>query len=903
MTSGVSDSPSPLVISAGSSGKLTLAAAADAAVGTGRVSLAAVSGSLNASGSFSLVVGSPPQFAYVGGEPFMGFWDESRQLLFAGNTSINEVDVVGGADMSVKARISVPLPFGIDQMADGKTLVVGTRTQAIYTIDEDTLAVTQHLAPNFSYMNTTTYFDVAAMANGKVLIIGQDPLIEDSNFHLIKWDSNTGTFTNLFPATITPGGPPYNFTWVKRSADHQWAITTADQVYLYNSSSDSFTSVALPDTGDVEDVAANPTGTQFAVVSAQTITFLDQGLNVVGTVSPPLAQVNVFNYDFTAYSPDGTRFYLQLPYNLDVIDAVNFVELGAVPTQYDIFQPWLLAVDSKQRAFMGAAGGVAVADTSTLFQGRTPFYAFTPSPGVIPLGSSTPVSFGNIPAGTTITFNGIPGTMEGGSVVPPQAGAAGPVDLGSMSPQGEVTLTPIGFEYGVDVVTATATLLPPLGSPTIGVFGFGVIDSSGGAPAVTVGGQSAQVTAPSQSGLEQEILVQVPSGGSGAPAITVSNAYGGGALQNAMTYIPSATIVPDSGVGQLLYDSHRNLLYALKAKQIDVLNPSTLKFQTPLLPGGTGGFSYTAMALTPDGSKMLVVDPGANPTTLTIFNPDNPAQSTTVPLMNYDFHGIVTTSTGKAFLFNATAPASGSPLEFDLATMTYSMNLVNSNGFGSLTHFAATPDGNHVATASDDEIATISIWNSANDTFTNAYYGAFWNDVALSPDGSTIAVLTGGPGYAGAAAAFFDELPHFFGATFYPDLSSPLQGEVLGAVFSPSGQTLVSPLADSIEFFNVATGRLMGRLMTPEALPVWDEGYWPSQALALDPTGQTIFANSASGVTVLKLPVPIDQLSPPASIYSYRTAGPKISRVRGAHGKSPALRDLLPRVRDFGKGR
>jgi YVTN family beta-propeller protein len=79
-----------------------------------------------------------------------------------------------------------------------------------------------------------------------------------------------------------------------------------------------------------------------------------------------------------------------------------------------------------------------------------------------------------------------------------------------------------------------------------------------------------------------------------------------------------------------MYDSKRNLLYGLKNTEIDVFNPATMKWGTPIVPGGNGGTGYIAMTLTPDGSKLLVVDLGAN--TLTIINPDNVAQSTIVTL-------------------------------------------------------------------------------------------------------------------------------------------------------------------------------------------------------------------------------------------------------------------------------
>jgi hypothetical protein len=55
----------------------------------------------------------------------------------------------------------------------------------------------------------------------------------------------------------------------------------------------------------------------------------------------------------------------------------------------------------------------------------------------------------------------------------------------------------------------------------------------------------------------------------------------------------------------------------------------------------------------------------------------------------------------------------------------------------------------------------------------------------------------------------------------------------------------------------------MARLMTPEELHVlvYPEGA-VAPVLTLDPLGQTIYAISRSGLTVITLPAPLDQLSP-----------------------------------------
>src|SRR6202043_478835 len=107
------------------------------------------------------------------------------------------------------------------------------------------------------------------------------------------------------------------------------------------------------------------------------------------------------------------------------------------------------------------------------------------------------------------------------------------------------------------------------------------------------------------------------------------------------------------------------------------------------------------------------------------------------------------------------------------------------------THIAvATVDGNYGA---------VSAWNSATDVFSGQNFeGIFWSDLAISPDGSKIAAIwTNG---VGITANFVDEQLHFLSTTAYPDLGQPDSEESEGASYTSSGNTLVVPSQDCIEF-------------------------------------------------------------------------------------------------------
>lgn len=690
---------------------------------------------------------------------------------------------------------------------------------------------------------------------------------------IVEWDSGTGEFS-------VPYYVPFDNVEIdnlKRSADRSWAIFSADKLYIYSASTDGFVSSIDPVNADpdgVRDVAANPDGSQFAVVAALSVSFYDGAFNLLGTVNfGPLAD-KLFDHGNTQYSADGSLLYWEMFGDqgggsiIDVLDAINFVEMGSVGTNIGIAlqdQPDLLCVTNEQQAFASLDGGIESLSVSSLRVGMPDMAGGgAPQPHAIPLNQSATVTLGALqtllPVGMSVTFNGVLAPVESATsdsmvVQVPASSVAGPVNLVFTQPDGETLIEPQFFSYGVTIAAPTSTLIPPIGNPLMGLFGFGLLnDFSQPPPSVTIGGQTASVTVPDDT--LDEIFVQIPNGVAGPADITVSGVNGTTTLKSAVTYVPSAKILPASGaLVQLLYDTHRSLLYALQNNQIQVFNPITLTWNAPLLPGGSGGVGYVSMAITPDGSQLLVLDSSAN--TVTVFNPDNPSQSVSTPLnpgSGAILESVVATSTGEAFI----SSLYGNPIEFDLATNTYSMT----NIFSALpSRFVATADGDYVAGINQNSgSGAINIWSrSGGGSGENFGNDVIWSDVAIAPGGNLYAAIFGDTLAAGIAAAFFDGGPHFIDVTVYPDLAPPDQPFCIGAIFSASGLTMLSPLADSIDFFSTQTATLRGRLLMPELLPV---GSLTSGAIALDPNQQTIYAISASGLTVAALPSAVDQITP-----------------------------------------
>jgi hypothetical protein len=890
LPSGVTASPSTMTLSVGTPSTLSLAASANATSENVQVSLSGVSGALQASASLALDVlqATAPiavPFTTTGGDVIKGFYDESRQLLFATNLGLNEVDVLAGSNLAVQTRIPVAQPFGIDQMPDGNTLVVGTFTQGFYTIDENTYTVTRYLAPNFSQAGSTMVLLMpVAMANGNVLFAGKDIGVGGADIYIygaqaiVEWNSATGQFSERYYVS----DPNDAIDDLKRSADNNWAVYAADQLYIYSSAGDSFVSSIDPVNSapfGVRDVAANPDGTQFAVVSAYSASFYDQAFNLLGSVNLGANAGLLFQNNNSQYSADGSSLYWEMFGDqgggsvVDVLDATNFVEMGNVASNFNIqtqFPPILLWVDSTQQAFFSAGSGgsgelsgVGELSVSTLRSGMPDLAGGVgPNPFVIPLNQSAAVTLSpansNLPVGTAVTFGGALAPLVSSSpwvVQVPASSVAGPVNVGVTQPDGETLVQPLNFVYGVDVAAPTSTLVPPIGNPTLTLFGYGMLNGPFAAPTVSMNGQTVpNVTVDGEDNyILQGLLLQLPNGTPGPANITVTSVNGTGTLNNAVTYIPSATILPtSSSLVQVLYDTTRSLVYALESNQILVLNPATLQWQAPMVPGGSGGFGYVSMALTPDGSQMMVLDAIAN--NLTVFDPDTPLQSVTTALTlgnGETPQNVVATSKSKAFI-----ATSGSPLEFDLSSDTYSSTNLFS---GEPSRFVAASNGNYVVGINTNSAAgTVALWSTTGAS-AQGISGVVWTDAAISSNGNILAGVEGAVGYAGMAAGFFDNNLHFTNATVYPDLAPPDQSYCTGALFSASGNTLLSPLADSIDFFNTQTATLQGRLLMPELLPV---GNLSTGVIALDPDQETIYATSASGLTVVTLPSTVDQVTP-----------------------------------------
>lgn len=882
---GISISPSSLALAPGASGTFTLSASKSASIAEIAGVVEGVAGTRIVDTPLHLRVngvGVPDRVRLIGGTLVHAFYDQTRQLLFVTNPGLNELDVLSATDLSVRARVAVPVPWGIDQMADGKTLVIGTKMQQLVTVDEDTLAVTLHPVPAIPHLIFgLVYPNLVALANGKILLIGQIQGQESSDIaeggqYVIEWDFANGSFKQLQPAS-------QNLTWetdrIGRSADHKWAIFSADQFYLYSSDSDTFTTASIssvdPPDGSfgVRGYAINADGTKIGVVSSNQATFLNRSLQVLGTTPIPYA----FQTARTAvtFTSDGGRLLLQysFPVAIEALDANSYTAIGYYPGGIapDDNLERMLTADADGRAFVGMGSALLEVDTTAipLHNPTDPFASLAvescvlPSSANAPLNTSSQLTFGTPPApGTSYYFGGQPASLlsGGSSIEVPPSSVAGPVNVECVEPDGSTFVNTMGYAYGLDPIGVSATLLPPTGNPFVYVFGFGLA-----APlSVRVGGQEPpSIPDVAEFGFRslQVAAVQVPNGATNESAdIAITSMNGNGSLANALTYIPSATVLPAASLLQVLYDPHRSLVYALKATEVDVLDPATRQWKSPFpLPSQGGSVSYNVMALSPDGSHLVAASASG---VAAVLDPDHPSQVSPVGLMlggasNLQIGSLAISKYNKALI-------SGFPAnEIDLATLN--VRQINTR-MGDLIR--ASADGSSLYGV-DLNVSSGQVYSIDPLTYSvrspKPFAFIFWTDLAVSPDGSSFAAIDGLPSAAGDVVGFYNSSLNLLNTNVYPFVSPPDDAQVLGSQFSPAGKVLVVPLGDSIEFWDTTTGALRGRLMVPEELHslVYPEGPVPPQ-IALDATGQTIFAISTSGLTAMSLPEPIDDMPPHA---------------------------------------
>jgi hypothetical protein len=814
------------------------------------------------------------RFVTTGGGLFQGVFLSSLQLVFATNTFLNEVDAISTVDMSIKARIPVAKPYGIDASPDGKRVYVGTSAQTLAVIDPYKLRVIENFVPPNSQ---ASWFPLCL--GNKVLLTAQQPNVAPDLLsrggQLIIWDPSSNTFediTGLFPATGL----------VSRSGDGSKLLvadnTTRSTVSIYNVNTGEVTQAneQLPANALVA-VAMNSNGTQSVVTEGHQLFFYDQNLKQINTISVNVA----VGYWGMGYTPDDRYLYAQwtgggTPRVL-VVDTTNFQIAGFIPAAFSPNDPIPLTLDQSGNLLVAANGGMGMVPFQpSLTLGEGPFFPTFArwNPGEVSPGQSVPtqvnstgfehgmqVYFGLMGVSTISVVTGSYGPL---TVQAPALSTPGPVNTVLQFPDGWFNLLPDAFSYGPTALQLTPTGGPAAGGNQVVLYGYG-FNYSPSQLQITVGGKSAAISSSGATNISDTFPIDlatftIPAGNPGFADVTLTTPTGRVTLHDGYEYLETATVVPaTSNLTQIIFDPKRNLVYASAGSKIAVFSPQTMKFLLPFQPpGGALNAQYEGLALTPDSSLLVATD-GANHS-VAILNPDTPSQGRTVVLSNpssttclppsnsiLEPNEVATTSTGKVFIEQVGV---SSTIELDLASgqFLYRCDALSQSAI------AGSADGSKIAFAALGSYPTkVAVWDAATDSFTSNPILSFLGDIGISADGTRIVATDADQVDPFNFSYLMDSSLRLANYTYYPDLAPPQGRWVPGIKLNSTGSLYILPRLQGVDILDAQTGALREQIVTPEPLLTPQNVANVLNGLALDEKDQRIFAISASGLTVLQL--------------------------------------------------
>jgi WD40 repeat protein len=881
LPNGISASFSPATIQGGQTSELTLTANGSVNIGQASFSVNGTGGGLPESKGVQIQIvalgkGTPPHaiLRRTDGFPAGLAYDSGHKQLFVAVTDLDLVYVFSTKTSQLITTIPVPQPAGIDITMDGKRLVVGSLVQELFLIDTNSLQVVQAAPLPATISGFSCCFTerqpryVGTASNGKVLIVSYT--LNLGSTALLEWDPSSGVFKALNGPNL-PSLPGF----IVRTADHsKILVSTLGNVAgagvlvgLYDSASDSFSN-ALVGGGRVDGIAANPTGSQFAInLAGSQILILDGNLNV-------LQDLNIQTAGDPFYNSDGSLLYYfsalsgeppQLGAAVTALNTTTFAAAGQVPAPSLAVSPGdrLLvglspAIDENNVVYTDGDHAIGLTDVSrpmNILAGPLPtIEAVNPPQGSV--GALTPVtvSGSGFDSGTSIFFGDQPGISQQfvstsviTTLVPPSV-TPGPVQVTAVSSGGLVQILPDGFSYGPQFLFMTPSGGLSSGGTTAQIFGYG-FDFPPSQMHVTVGGEPATIEGVGPSSVfagfpTQALTVKTGAGTPGLSDVVITTPVGTATAPKEFIYLPNIEVVPVTGnVGQIVFDGPRQKLYLsnMTANHVEVYSLASKQFLTPF-PSGTGPMG---LALTPDGSLLVVANNGDG--TITTLNPDNPSSPTTISLSPVSFGQppteVVTTGTGKAFVLVETPGVTGCGdelLEVDLTTHA----VTRRTGLQCVVTpslVTGSADGSEMAYADiGSSGGTIALWSAQTDMFTSTDLNTGAHDVSISGDGNVVAVQPPRTIYVLTPQLQLVQVPAASDAAALQATNST------GERFSPSGSLLFVPAQSAIRLYDVKHGSLKEWIPLPENL-----ANQVRQPITVDDTGEHLFVVTASGFTVV----------------------------------------------------
>lgn len=816
-------------------------------------------------------------------------YDKARKLLFVSVEILNEVDVLSAVDGHKVASIPVNFPAGMDEAADGSAVyVVSPYFGGITVIDPNLLQVVGHASVPSSVSGIAqpmTFFQVAALSNGMVLLYPTFDLVDLTKPPFYLWDPQAGTFIQFGQASFAT-----SVGLIQRSADHTKVLAYAGSTsggIVYDVLTNTFSG---PSPAIGASSAISPDGSQIASTTIQetsgtsVVAIFDANLNQLGSfplnafwVAGPLPQL--------VFSLDGKYLYIvpnqgATPGPVSaVVNTQTFSLAGLVPSfSFGASLPfsgqWIttFATDETGLLFGAAFRGVGVQDMNSPTSLLAPFPgSFLVQPSLASLSSPTQVQLSGVGfsqgAGLSLFVGSPPASPQALKATNisvtsdnilnatiPQGTAGGPANATLTRSDGFFVVAPDAITFGPTILQVDADAGSPAGGDTVKITGYGL---SGSNTQVLIGGKAASITQVSGANSgeffpTQSMTITTPSGASGMADVTVMTPSGSATLPAGYEYLNSVQIFPIAGaLDAIIYDQSRQRLYVSNQdhNRVEVFDLTAKQFLSPVAVGN----APTSLALTPDGQWLAAANSADG--TVSVIDPTKLSVTAAYPLLtsadlNVQGCGGVVTQISAAIPHRvlvsvncASVLGGGNAHLIDLDTGSLSCIGVAgcaSNGTDFLgvgdPVTAATPDGTKVFfTAGDVGILDLNA-NTVNTATALGFYG----DAAVSADGNTFAADFGAydAGLARISIMAFEP---------YANSGSQSFANVIGEKLNPSGSLLFYPQNSGVDIFDVHTGRLVRHLAVSDGIPLDTNG------MALDESGTRIFLISNSGVTVAQL--------------------------------------------------
>jgi DNA-binding beta-propeller fold protein YncE len=927
---GVTSNPaSPFSVTAGASTPVIIGASPNAITGNFTISVQGTSGTLSHSASLAVAIQSAvnsalPRTSYARtdsnaasddpfGEPHHRHiaYDPANKHVFIANRAMNRVEVFSTTSQTRVAQISVPGATSADLSSDGTTVWIGTAIEQIVAIDTSSLKTrNRYTLAGLTPLPATIFnrpVEVLSLSNGKAMVRLRQPV--NSEALLALWDPASNSLTDL--TSTAPALFQQGVGVLARSGDHSKVLAAANdysgEIALYDSNGIILAGPLTLGAGIGRLLAANSDGSRFASIFAASggtqLLLLDGTLKQIGAYVPT-------SVHGIAFSRDGKYLYLSESNSaasfITVLDGQNAQLIGRVPdVAIQGISSEIEDADETQLLFGLSNRGVSFIDAAapSSLPSTVPAIAAAPSlqPSEGPLTGGTAVVLAgqNFTSLTQLDF----GTQSAANVSvssstqiqasSPPSVSSGALNLTSYFQNGWLAIAPDAFSYGPQILQLLPNAGVNTGGDSVQIYGYGfgsdatkITVKIGGANATVQKVESVTGIVPSL-GLDasypfslERITLQTPAGSSGKADVFISAPAGSATAAKSFQYLQSVQSHSKAGFLRfLLYDQGRQHIYLTDLDHVDVFGLQQNTFLTALqVPGGAApNIGLRGLALTPDGSQLVVADFGAQ--NIYLLDPVK-GTGTTVPVggipgfTNSGPARVAATSTQTVFVGLSGEGGSSGACSACLAQMnlTASPPTIQPAPQPQVTTLTGAPlvqgsaSGDHVFVAfGASPGGPVAVWNSnAPNQFVTSPANPSTTDLGVASDGAMFAVQAQGVTEIRAADLSLASIPASAELAQIPGRQS-----VPGVTLHPSGALIYQPfltgapaspgVKGGIDILDAHSGALRLRIFFPQQFLTDIDGLH-GDFLATDENGQRLFAITSSDGTPQNAALTIVQL-------------------------------------------